>query len=310
MRGWKKTLLGLLAAFGAIPAMEIWLRVRASIPVEPPVPRSPRAIPPDDKEVLAKECWVALGDSVVYGSGEPEDAAWPAVLQSHLRSRWPEPQRTVVNSGTPGETSLGGINRLARDVVSYHPRVAFIAYGLNDAMMTRSQTDSWMERRFWLLYGSFPRSWHLFWALKDRLSPEASPWQGEVSFPRVSPEAFRTALTYMVQRLQLEQTKVHLLTTTPTDERFRNAWPEEKRSYQEAMFRAYNDIIRKVAEDTGAGLIDVYNNVPRSGLSSFLTADGVHPSAAGYSLISEIVADALVKEGVLPEPPGLVPPRG
>ena len=306
MRGWKRTLLGLLTVAGVIPAVELFLRMRMDIAAEPPSPRPPRAAPPDADEILSAERWVAFGDSVVYGSGVPEQASWPAVLQAHLRSRWPEPARAVINAGSPGETSVSGIERLARDAVSYHPKIAFIAYGLNDAMLARSRSDAWSERRFWLLYGSFPRSWHLFWALKEKLSPEDGEME-EGAFPRVSPEAFREALTHMVDRLKLEQARVYLLTTTPTDERFRPAWPEEKRRYQQTLFRAYNDIIREVARSTGSGLIDVYEKVPRASLSSFLSADGIHPSEAGYSLISEIVADALVQDGVLPKPPGLVP---
>ncbi len=310
MRGWKRTLLSLLAIAGAVPAAELFLRMREGIEAEPPSPRPPRAADPAAEGVLTAERWVAFGDSVVYGSGVPEQDAWPAVLQAHLAARWPEPPRVVVNAGTPGETTVEGIERLARDAVSYHPKIAFISYGLNDGMLARSKTDAWRERRFWLLYGSFPRSWRLFWVLKDRLSPEGEPWNSEEAFPRVSPEAFRAALTCMVERLKLEQTKTYLLTTTPTDDRFRPAWPEEKRRYQQAIFRAYNDIIREVARATGSGLIDVHEKVPKSSLSSFLSADGLHPSSAGYSLISEIVADALVQDGVLPNLAGLTPRRG
>ncbi len=308
MRGWKKTLLGLLTVAGAVPALELFLRMRTNIAAEPPSPRPPRAVSPDAEGAGAAERWVAFGDSIVYGSGVPEHASWPAMLQGHLAGRWPEPPRVVVNVGSPGETTVEAIERLARDVVSYHPKIAFVAYGLNDAMLARSKADAWRERRFWLLYGSFPRSWHLFWALKDRISPEGESWDEE-AFPRVSSEAFRTALTYMVERLKLEQARVYLLTTTPTDERFRPAWPEDKRRYQQAMFHAYNDIIREVAQATGVGLIDVYEKVPKTSLSGFLSPDGLHPSAAGYSLISEIVADALVLDGVLPKPSGLAPRR-
>ena len=307
----KKVLSFLGGVAAALVASAVGLEAVARLGAEdfvPPESVPPRAIPPDDPSLVGKEVWVALGDSVVYGSKVPEGSSWVSVLQESIQTRWQDAQRVLVNAGIPGETSVMAVWRVARDVTSYMPKVALVAYGLNDAMLARSVQDRAWERQFWLYHGKFPRSWRTFWQIKDQLSPEA--YTSQSAAPRVSPEAFEAALRAIVGRLQLEGIRVYLLTTPPPDERFQRAWPENKRSYQRSLIVFYNQIIRNVAESKKAGLIDIFTRFPRQGLDTLIWEDGLHPNASGHSLISEIVLERLIEDKVLPEPPQMVLKEG
>jgi len=299
---------GMIAAFGAfMVGAEAAARIKADDFV-PPENVPPRSTQPDDPSLTGKELWVALGDSVVYGSKVPENSAWVSVLQENIRTRWQDAERSIINAGIPGETSVMAIWRVSRDVTSYMPKIALVAYGLNDAMLVRSVQDKAWEKQFWLYHGNFPRSWRTFWKIKEKISPESE--SAESSAPRVSPEAFEKALSAIVDRLHLSGIKVYLLTTPPTDERFQRAWPENKRAYQKSLMMYYNQIIRNIAKSRNAGLIDIFTRFPKQGLDTLLGEDGLHPNASGHSMISEIVLEQLIEDAVLPEPPQMVLKKG
>jgi len=92
---------------------------------------------------------VCLGDSLTAGHGVDEDQAFPALVQrlaaaDHLT--W-----TVINAGVSGDTSAGGLRRVAW-LVKGKPDWAFIALGANDglrgqpASATRDNLIAMIER--------------------------------------------------------------------------------------------------------------------------------------------------------------------
>ncbi len=74
---------------------------------------------------------VCLGDSLTAGQGVDEDQAYPAVLQ-RLAAADKLPW-TVVNAGVSGDTSAGGLRRVAW-LVKGKPDWVFIALGANDGL--------------------------------------------------------------------------------------------------------------------------------------------------------------------------------
>jgi lysophospholipase L1-like esterase len=77
---------------------------------------------------------IYFGDSITEGwmDGHLEPAyAYPTVTDSLLRTRGWSPRST--NAGRGGETSLDGVFRVDRDVLSRAPDVAVIAFGSNDS---------------------------------------------------------------------------------------------------------------------------------------------------------------------------------
>ena len=74
---------------------------------------------------------VCLGDSLTAGQGVDEDQAFPAVVQRLARADgrdW-----TVSNAGISGDTSAGGLRRVAW-LIKGKPDWAFVALGANDGL--------------------------------------------------------------------------------------------------------------------------------------------------------------------------------
>ncbi len=87
-----------------------------------------------------------IGDSVTQGCFEcyktgPESLetvfdypnAYSTRLREMLAVLYPNVQINIINSGISGDGSGGGLLRLDRDVLSYHPDLVVVSYGLNDA---------------------------------------------------------------------------------------------------------------------------------------------------------------------------------
>lgn len=87
-----------------------------------------------------------LGDSVtngcfeVYpadGSGihvvfEPEQG-YPALLRRMLYTLYPKAQINTICAGISGDSAPGGLARIDRDLLPYHPDLTIVCYGLNDS---------------------------------------------------------------------------------------------------------------------------------------------------------------------------------
>lgn len=74
---------------------------------------------------------VCLGDSLTAGHGLDQDQAFPAVVQRLAQADgldW-----TVVNAGVSGDTSAGGLRRVAW-LIKGRPDWAFVALGANDGL--------------------------------------------------------------------------------------------------------------------------------------------------------------------------------
>ncbi|HEX3134796.1 MAG TPA: arylesterase [Planctomycetota bacterium] len=81
--------------------------------------------------VLPAATIVCLGDSLTAGQGVDEDQAFPAVVQRLARADgldW-----TVSNAGVSGDTSAGGVRRVAW-LIKGKPDWVFVALGANDGL--------------------------------------------------------------------------------------------------------------------------------------------------------------------------------
>lgn len=89
---------------------------------------------------------VFLGDSVTQGCFEcyktgpssletvfDYSSAYSTRLREMFSILYPNVQINIINSGISGDGVEGGILRLDRDVLSYHPDLVVVSYGLNDA---------------------------------------------------------------------------------------------------------------------------------------------------------------------------------
>jgi acyl-CoA thioesterase-1 len=92
-----------------------------SHPTEQPLPRGARVL--------------ALGDSLTAGYGVNPAEAWPALLAS--RTGW-----EIVNAGISGDTSAGGLQRLAALLEEHSPTLVFVSLGGNDMLRRVPQTET------------------------------------------------------------------------------------------------------------------------------------------------------------------------
>lgn len=88
-------------------------------PVAPPVEWKLAA---DPRPVIA-----AFGDSLTAGFGLDPGLSYPDLLQKEL------PDWRVVNAGISGDTTAGGVERLAA-VIDLKPRIVILALGANDGL--------------------------------------------------------------------------------------------------------------------------------------------------------------------------------
>lgn len=74
---------------------------------------------------------LVLGDSLSAAYGLPDSSkGWVALLQEKLRSR----KVAIVNASIPGDTSAGGLARLAPVLAAQHPRIVVLELGANDGL--------------------------------------------------------------------------------------------------------------------------------------------------------------------------------
>ena len=91
-------------------------------------------------------CIAFLGDSVTNGCFElypvddhlatvyDEASAYHSVLKKLFAVVYPDVPFVMINAGISGDTIEGGLSRLDRDVLSYHPDIVVVSFGLNHYM--------------------------------------------------------------------------------------------------------------------------------------------------------------------------------
>ena len=75
---------------------------------------------------------LVFGDSLSAGYGIDVDQSWPALLQSRLESQGYE--HRVINASISGETTEGGVTRIARALENFGPELVILELGGNDGL--------------------------------------------------------------------------------------------------------------------------------------------------------------------------------
>ena len=86
-----------------------------------------------------------LGDSVTQGCFEcfllddggidtvfDGENAYSRRLYRLLQNLYPKTQINIINAGISGDSAYGGVKRIDRDVLAFHPDLVIVSYGLND----------------------------------------------------------------------------------------------------------------------------------------------------------------------------------
>lgn len=79
------------------------------------------------------ECFVKEDDKVetVFDTG----SSYSSRLKSMLNLLYPTVQFNFINAGISGDSSKGGLKRLDRDVLGFHPDLVVVGFALNDAAL-------------------------------------------------------------------------------------------------------------------------------------------------------------------------------
>lgn len=93
-----------------------------------------------------------FGDSVTHGYFEDDvpdyDAVYHARLARMLHRDHPIAPINVINGGIGGTTAKASLQRLERDVISHHPDLAVVCFGLNDVTGSLDEYNEAMDKIF------------------------------------------------------------------------------------------------------------------------------------------------------------------
>jgi len=238
---------------------------------------------------------LVVGDSIVRGWGAAYAQSYPALLEHMWAKAYPDAPVAFVNGGVDGLTCVPGIHLLPLLLEHFHPDVVIVSFGLNDCNLSRSCLDARREEEFMVpAWVQTARHSRLFTGLERRWrrnQAECASWTGNRWEPRVSEEAFSRALAEMARQVRLADAVPILLTTTTLAPGFRPDVDAASREELRQSCERYNALIRQTAQETGAGLVDVYGNLSLE--PGDWAEDGVHLTPSGYRRVAEYLFEVL-----------------
>jgi len=81
---------------------------------------------------LQQQTILVLGDSISAGYGIDKQQGWVALLEKKLKNN--NPQTILINASISGETTSGGVNRLASILEKHQPSLVILELGGNDGL--------------------------------------------------------------------------------------------------------------------------------------------------------------------------------
>jgi lysophospholipase L1-like esterase len=218
---------------------------------------------------------VCLGDSCTFGVGVDDDETYPARLAALEGA-------AVLNAGVPGYSAFQGRRLLEEGIVEWRPKAVVVQFGWNDAAVW----DGWSDAEHALLLAKgpgFPLRLRLIQLLASLL-PERRSAPGadhdDPGRPRLTPEEFAGELRAILRLTRSVRARPVLV-----------VWPA-RYHLQGIRIPPHAAVIRQVAAQEGAPLVDLLEVFPRKG-GAALYADAIHGNAAGNRIAAEAVANVL-----------------
>lgn len=211
------------------------------------------------KSVSSSQISVASKESVSTSDARLLDGATLVTFGDSLTAMgtWPQDVATqlnmnLVNSGIGGNTSTDGIDRVERDVISKNPDFVIIGFGTNDNVRSGPGKEN----------------------------------------SQVSLDTFRKNMTDIITKVRAAGAEP-MLNTCPflRGDAYPPASNYEADGGLLACIDQYNTVIREVAAAQKTGLIDMRKECEKYQISEFLVADGVHLSALGNKVYTQMITD-------------------
>lgn len=209
---------------------------------------------------------VALGDSVTRGvrEGVLEGQTFRRLLEAELGQQGIGVR--VLDAGVPSDTTVQGLARLERDVLSQRPELVIVMFGLNDAAMVDGGPVARTE-------------------------------------PRVPLADYIANLRAIVERTTAAGATVVLCTPTPMSRAYDYAGVGAYAQHEDINFqvRRYAQAVRDLAAELHVPLVDAFRLFEERPDGLSLIRDGNHPYVEGHALLAEAllgpVARALAGRG-------------
>jgi lysophospholipase L1-like esterase len=245
------------------------------------------------------------------------EAAWPHLVWKQLQAKWPNIRFDYVNASMPGYIVESSKRNLEHRVKPLRPDIIVLYEGINDL----SRDARRLAESQGILRGSVDESsglgrWLLTWSLLEKnirlLARRNAAREGTRQLTFHPPElskAFHVRLKELVDDARATAPIVALATISQKvrpgqspEEQLRNA--NTHLYYMPYLgvdgilrgFDEYNRVIRQVARETGALLIEDENAIPGDDRHF---NDSVHFKDAGSVLMAQRVAGALLSSGTL-----------
>jgi lysophospholipase L1-like esterase len=256
-----------------------------------------------------------LGSSTTFGAEVSSDSAtWPHLVVERLQRHFPQARFDYVNAASPGYTVRSSIKNLAHRVARLEPDLVVVYDAPNDLShevarlasaqgLARGHVDlqSWMARHS-LLWELVEKNLMLMRAHREAKSDKD---RVVLDKPRFG-AAFDQDLRELVAMAGRDHRRVAIATFS-TQLRAEQTTEERRRAaitallYMPSMdidgllfgYGRYNEIIRNVAREQGALLIEDETAIPGDA-AHFV--DSVHFNDAGSSKMAERVFDALAND--------------
>lgn len=249
---------------------------------------------------------MCMGDSVTFGWGANDNESYPRLLEDILR-RGGDPRLRVINAAQPGFSSCQGLHFYRRVLREIPADFVIVAFGHNDHSVAiqgyRSARDKFtrLSRGAGRVGYVLRRSdFYLCWV---RLVTGISGRCRMAFFPGPPPgldnpgsvTEFAEHLTGLIDAIRGDARGVLLLT--------------QPRNTEESTWRAYNQTIARVAEETGTPLFDaggLFASLPdgrndegeRTPPPNDLFLDDIHLTLRGNAILARGIADYLRDQSI------------
>lgn len=234
---------------------------------------------------------IHLGDSCTQLSN------YRAELQRLMHERHPARPFANLKLGVAGWSSWQGLQQLKRDIIPLKPRYITIYFGWNDHWLSYGIPDKNMDfsksQFAWYRALQHLRVFQMFSLFYNHFLQQEDSHARPL---RVSPEDYHANLRAMV-KIAKDNNITPILITAPSAHRLGHepAYLQDRflsdLNQLLPLHRQYTDIVRDVAKQEGALLLDLqkqFDEIPYNTLrDDYMKADGIHWKPAGSTAVAE-----------------------